>query len=108
MTELLPTTAVVRVARASFDPNRFAEVDAVNTEVSRYLIPAINALPGLLYYYVGVAPEGSMVHVSVWGTDEHATQMNRLKEIVVDARADFEAVGVTFDPIVNYPVNWTI
>jgi len=28
--------------------------------------------------------------------------------MVVDARAEAEAVGVTFHPIVNYPVDWTV
>jgi len=55
MTESLPTTAVVRVSRGSFDPSRFAEVDAMNTKVSEYLIPAIGRLPGLIHYYVGVS-----------------------------------------------------
>jgi hypothetical protein len=41
MTESLPTTAVVRASRATFDPSRFAEVDAVNPNTSQYLIPAV-------------------------------------------------------------------
>lgn len=49
-----------------------------------------------------------MVHVSVWDSEEHAEQMSRLKEMIVDARHDAEAVGVTFIPIVNYPIFWTI
>jgi hypothetical protein len=108
MTESLPSTAVVRVSRGSFAQNRFAEVDAVNEKVSEYLIPAIRRLPGLIHWYAGVSPEGSIVNVSVWDSDEHAAQMDRLKEMTVDARAEMEAVGVTFTPIVNYPVNWTI
>ena len=108
MTESLPPAAVVRVARGSFDPGRFAEVGAVNTKVSEYLVPAIGRLPGLLHWYAGVSPEGSMVNVSVWDTDEHAAQMDRLTEMTVDARGEMEAVAVAFIPIVNYPVNWTI
>jgi len=34
--------------------------------------------------------------------------MSRLKEMIVDARRDGEAAGVTFTPIVNYPIDWTI
>jgi hypothetical protein len=34
--------------------------------------------------------------------------MGRLKEMIVDARNDAEAVGVTFMPIVNYPIAWHI
>ena len=108
MTESLPATAVVRVSRATFDPSRFAEVDAMNKKTSEYLIPAIRRLPGLIHFYSGVSLEGSIVQVSVWDSDEHAAQLNRLTEMTVDARGEAEAVGVTFTPIVHYPVNWTI
>jgi hypothetical protein len=108
MTEPLPATAVVRVSRGTFDPSRFAEVDAVNEKVSTYLIPAIQALPGLIHWYAGVSAEGSIMNVSVWDSDEHAAQMNQLKEMTVDARGEMEAVDVAFTPIVNYPIGWTI
>jgi hypothetical protein len=108
MTESLPATAVVRVSRGSFDPCRFAEVDAMNMKVSQYLVPAISRLPGLIHYYVGVSPEGSIVHVSVWDSDEHAAQMGQLKEMTVDASGEAEAAGVTFEPRADYPINWTI
>jgi hypothetical protein len=88
MTESLPATAVVRVSRGSFDPSRFADVDAVNTKVSEYLVPAISRLPGLIHWYAGVSPEGSIVNVSVWDSGEHAAQMDRLREMTVDARGD--------------------
>jgi hypothetical protein len=105
--ESLPTTAVVRVSRASYDPNRFAEVDAVSKKTSEYIIPAVRRLPGLIHFYAGISPKGSIVQVSIWDTDEHAAQLDRLKEVVVDGRRDMEAVGVTFTPIFNYPIDWT-
>ena len=108
MTESLPATAVVRVSRASFDPSRFAEVDAMNKKTSEYLIPAIKRLPGLIHFYSGVSPEGSIVQVSVWDSDERASQLDHLTEMIVTARGEAEAVGVTFTPIVNYPIGWTI
>ena len=108
MTESLPAAAVVRVSRATFDPNRFAEVDVMNTRTSKYLIPAIQRLPGLIRFYAGVSPKGSAVQVSVWDSEEHAAQLDQLTEMTVDARGEAEAVGVTFTPIVNYPIDWTI
>ena len=108
MTESLPATAVVRVSRASFDPSRFAEVDAMNKKTSAYLIPAIKRLPGLIHFYAGVSPEGSAVQVSLWDSDEHASQLDHLTEMIVTARGEAEAVGVTFTPIVNYHIGWTI
>lgn len=108
MAESLPATAVVRASRATFDPSRFAEVDAMNTKTSAYLIPAVERLPGLIHFYAGVSPDGSMLQVSVWDSEEHSTQLNHLKEMVVVARGEMEAVGVTFTPITTYPVGWTI
>ena len=108
MAESLPATAVVRVSRGTFAPDRFAEVDVVNKKTSEYLVPAISRLPGLLDYYVGISPEGSIVHVSIWDTDEHAAQMSQLTEMTVIAGGEMRAVGVTFTPIVNYPISWTI
>ena len=107
ITESLPTSAVVRVSRASFDPSRFAEVDAMSKKTSEYIIPAIRRLSGLIHFYAGVSPNGSIVQVSVWDSDEHAAQLDRLKEMVVDGRRDMEAVGVTFTQIFNYPIDWT-
>jgi len=107
MTESLPATAVVRVSRASFDPSRFAEVDAMSKKTSEYIIPAIRRLSGLIHFYAGVSPKGSIVQVSVWDTDEHAAQLDGLKEMIVEGRRDMEAVGVNFTPIVNYPIDWT-
>jgi hypothetical protein len=54
------------------------------------------------------SPKGSAVQVSVWDSEEHAAQLDRLKEMIVDARREAEACGVSFHPIVNYPIDWTI
>ena len=108
MTESLPATAVVRASRATFDPSRFAEIDALHTKQAEYLSPAIKYLPGLLHFYAGVSPDGSMLQVSVWDSEEHSAQLNHLKEMVVIARGEMEALGVAFTPIATYPVGWTI
>jgi len=104
----LPPTAFIRVSRGNFDPARFAEVERMTHETGAYLIPAIGRLPGLVNYFAGASPSGSMVHVSIWKTDADAQQMGKLKEMIVNARRDAEAVGVAFIPIVNYPVAWHI
>lgn len=104
--ESLPTTAVVRVSRASYDPSRFHEVNAASKRTSEYIIPAMRRLPGLIHFYAGISTKGSIVQVSVWDTDEHATQLDHLKEMVIDGRRELEAVGVTFTPIFNYPIDW--
>ena len=107
-TPRIPQSAVIRVSRGNFDPGRFAEADQMTYDTGRYLIPAIRQLDGLISYYAGTSREGSTVHVSVWQSNEHADQMGRLKEMIVDARHAGEAAGVSFVPIVNYPIAWHI
>jgi hypothetical protein len=104
----LASTAVVRISRGTFDSARFEEVERMTRESGKYLIPALRQLAGLVDYFAAASPTGSIVHVSIWDTDEHAQQMSRLKEMIVDARNAAEAVGVTFVPIVNYPVSWVV
>jgi hypothetical protein len=103
----IPPAAVVRVSSGTFDPARFPEVHEMTIATSRYLVPAIKQLRGLISYYAGASPDGSIVHVSIWESDEHAQQMSRLKEMIVDARQAGDKAGVTFSPIVNYPVDWS-
>lgn len=107
-TPLIAPGAVIRVSRANFDQGRFAEVDQMTQNTGRYLMPAIQQLDGLISYYASASSEGSMVHVSIWQSNEHAEQMGRLKEMIVDARNEAEAAGATFIPIVNYPIAWHI
>jgi hypothetical protein len=108
MTLILPPNSVIRVSRVDFDPVRFAEVDRMTRHTGTYLIPAINRLSGLAAYFAGASPTGSMVHVSLWNSDAHAEQMGSLKEMMVNARQEAEAVGCRFTPIVDYPVAWHI
>jgi len=108
MAQKLASGAVVRISRGEFDPARFAEVERMARDTGLYLIPAIKALGGLIHYFAAVSPAGSIVHVSIWQSDAHAQQMASLKEMVVDARQAAEAAGVRFQPIVNYPICWTL
>jgi hypothetical protein len=44
MTLNIPPTAVIRLSRGNFDPNRFAEVERMTHHTGTYLIPAITRL----------------------------------------------------------------
>jgi len=74
-------------------------------------MPAIQRLPGLLHRFAGVSPEGSVVQVSIWDSEEPAKQMAGWKEMFVRPCADLSAAGVESTPehalIVNYPIIWT-
>ena len=104
----LSPRSVIRVSLAHFEPSRLQEVERMTQDTGRYLIPKISELPGLTAYFAAVSPTGSMVHVSVWEDNARADQMSHLKEMIVDARRDAEAVGARFTPIVNYPIAWHI
>ena len=108
MTDAVSDGHVVRVSRGTFDPTRFADIQAMTQATSAYLMPAISQLPGLISYYAGAAAEGSIVQVSMWESAEAADQMSRLKEMIVDARAAGEAAGITFHPIINHHLDWTV
>lgn len=105
--ETLPPTAVIRISRANFDPSRIADIEAASKKTSEYIIPALQRLPGLIHFYSGVSPKGSVVQVSMWDSDAHASQLDHLKEMVIDGRRDMEAAGATFTQIVNYPIDST-
>lgn len=110
MTESLPPNAYIRVGRVTFDPSLYDAVVIADRETSEYLIPAIKELPGLIRWFSGVSPEGSLSQVSIWDTEEHAAQMDNLQAMRVRAREDFGAVGVTFTvetaTYTNYPITW--
>ncbi len=108
MTFHLSPNSVVRVSRGSFNPSRYREIERMVLDTGKYLIPKIKELQGLNAYFAGASPAGSLVHVSLWESNTHADQMGQLKEMIVDARQDAEALGVQFIPIVNYPISWQI
>jgi hypothetical protein len=106
--DLAKTPAIIRVSRGSFDPSRFEEVDRVIRRSGDYLIPAITRLGGLVSYYAGTSPSGSVVNVSLWESEAEAQQMAALKEMTENAYRQATAAGVEFIPIVNYPLVWRI
>ncbi|MBV8719411.1 MAG: hypothetical protein JOZ65_30440 [Chloroflexi bacterium] len=106
--EALSTATVVRISRGTFDTSQFAQIEQMSRQTGEYLMPAIRPLAGLVAYFAGVSARGSMVNVSLWDSMEHADQMSRLPEMVVRARADFEPFGMSFIPIVNYPIGWRL
>ncbi|MBV9047568.1 MAG: hypothetical protein JOY58_04830 [Solirubrobacterales bacterium] len=105
---VVPAGGVIRVSCATFDPSRLAEVEQMLRDTATYLLPAIKRLNGMLGYYAGASPEGSVVAVSLWDSEDHAKQMASLKKMTVDARKDAEAVGVSPPTIVNHPLAWQI
>jgi hypothetical protein len=99
---------VVRISKGRFAPEKYGEVKRLMTESATSLVPAIQALPGLLYYHAGVdAMTNTVVNVSIWESEQAAKQMNTLAPMLVQ-RPILEGAGVEFDKIANYEPLWKI
>lgn len=97
---------VVRVSLGRFEPSRAAEVERMLGESQQSLVAAIQRLPGLIHYYVGLDSErGYLTNTSLWESQAHAMQMATLPEILA-LRSQFEALGIAFIPITNHQVLW--
>ena len=100
--------AVVRISEGKFDAEHAAQAERLLVESERVLREALSKLPGLLHYYAAIdKAKGEMANVSVWDTMEHAHQVDTLKEMLAQ-RPILEAGGVSFRPITNHEVLWTI
>jgi len=99
---------IVRISRGRFDPAKVDVVAATLTSAQTQLIPAIERLSGLLHYYAGIdRTSATIVNVSIWDSLEHAQQMSTLAPMLA-LREQFAALGVQFDPMLNYETLWRI
>jgi len=99
---------VIRVSKGHFEPGKYAEIAGLIADSAAPLVPALDALEGLLYYHASVDENtNTVVNVSVWKSEEAAKQMDKLAAMLAQ-RPILEAAGVTFDRIANYKPLWKI
>lgn len=99
---------VVRISKGRFDPNRAAEAERLLLASEAALRAPLQALNGLLHYYVGIDRElGYLTNVSVWETLADAHQMDTLQPMLAQ-RPTLEAAGITFETITDHQTIWTI
>jgi hypothetical protein len=99
---------VVRISKGSFAPTDLAEAERLLGESEAALRSALEALPGLIHYYVGIDRQhGYMTNVSVWDSLEHARQMDTLPAMLAQ-RPILESAGVRFEVITNHETLWRI
>lgn len=99
---------VVRISKGSFDLSRIREIEGLLAGSEQALRQPLEALAGLVHYYVGIDRErGYLTNVSVWDTLEHAHQMDTLQPMLAQ-RPILEAAGVGFEAITNHETLWTI
>jgi hypothetical protein len=99
---------VVRISKGQFQPEQLADAERLLAESEAALRQPLEALSGLIHYYVGLDGElGYITNVSVWKTLEDAHQMDSLQPMLAQ-RPILEAAGVGFEPITNHETLWTI
>lgn len=98
----------VRLSRGRFTPEQHDAVRKLIEDSERSLTPAIEQLPGLLYYFASVDPvTNTVINMSIWSDLAAAKQMDSLAAMLAQ-RPILEAAGVRFDAIANYRPLWTI
>jgi hypothetical protein len=99
---------IVRISKGTFDGARLADADAALAASEAALRTALERMPGLLHYYVGIDREAmQLTNVSVWDTLDNAQAMSSLQEMLAQ-RPVLEAAGVTFEVITNHEVLWSV
>lgn len=99
--------AVLRISRATFAAESYADVRSHLDASRAKLETAISALRGFIHYWAAIDPAtNSAVNVSVWQTLEDAKQLDQLTDMLVLA-GELIALGVSFErPITNSDVLW--
>ena len=100
---------IVRVSIFRCAPEQFTEFRQLMQEADAVLRPGIEALSGLIIFYVG-ADEAtySLSNVSIWTSLESAKQLDTFQPML-ELGKTFTAKGATFErPIMNYATLWQI
>jgi hypothetical protein len=100
---------VVRVSIVRCAPEKFAEFQQMMIDVDSVLRPGIEAMPGLISFYVGAdEATSSLSQVSVWKTLDDAKQLDTFQPML-DSGKTFAQKGATFErPIMNYLTLWQL
>jgi hypothetical protein len=100
---------VVRASIIRCAPAQFPELRQMMLDAEAVLRPGIEAMPGLIAFYVG-ADEAttSLSNISLWATLDAAHQLDRFQPML-DLGRVFVAKGATFErPIMNYDTLWRL
>jgi hypothetical protein len=100
---------VVRVSIMRCAPEKFAEFKQMMIDADSVLRPGIEAMPGLISFYVGAdETTSSLSQVSIWKTLDDAKQLDTFQPML-DAGKAFVQKGATFErPIMNYVTLWQL
>jgi hypothetical protein len=100
---------VVRVSIMRCAPEAFLDFQQMMIETDSVLRPGIEAMPGLISFYVGAdEATSSLSQVSIWKTLADAKQLDTFQPML-DLGKSFVQKGATFErPIMNYLTLWQL
>jgi FPC/CPF motif-containing protein YcgG len=98
----------VRISNARVSREQMAQAEQLSAQAEAALREPLSQLRGLLHFYAGIDRErGYLTNVSVWETPEDAHQLDTFQPMLAQ-RPILEAAGVSFEPITNNDLLWTI
>src|ERR1700742_875427 len=105
----MPMQPIVRVSILRCPPDKFAELRQMMIDAERVLRPGIEAMRGLIAFYVGDdEATTSLSNVSLWSDLDAAKQLDHFQPML-DLGKPFVAKGATFErPIMNYGTLWQL
>ncbi len=100
---------VVRISRASFEPEDYEEIRRLLDASKHTLVPALRRLEGCLDYFASIDRDSStMINASVWRSLEDAKQLDGFPPMQALAQ-EFVRAGVAFErPVANYETLWKL
>lgn len=100
---------VIRASIIRCAPAQFLELRQMMLDADAVLRPGIEAMSGLLAFYVGAdEATASLSNISLWSTLDEARQLDGFKPMLELGRA-FVLKGATFErPIMNYTTLWQL
>jgi len=100
---------VVRTSILRCAPAQFLEFRQMMQDAEAVLRPGIEAMSGLLAFYVGAdEATASLSNISLWSTLDDARQLDGFQPMLELGRV-FVLKGATFErPIMNYTTLWRL
>lgn len=100
---------VVRASILRCAPAQFSEFRQMMQDADAVLRPGIEAMSGLLAFYVGAdEATASLSNISLWATLDDARQLDEFQPML-DLGQAFTLKGAAFErPIMNYATLWQL
>ncbi|MGN5352097.1 hypothetical protein ACQ4P5_08120 [Ralstonia sp. L16] len=100
---------VVRVSILRCPSEKFAEMRQMMNDLEAVLRPGIEAMRGLVAFYVGEdAATSSLSNVSLWTDLDAAKQLDTFRPMLDSAKPFLDKGGTFERPIMNYLPMWEL